>query len=190
MKAGYTVRAHNRWFSNWVSYRERISRDATGFRTIRLAPKRIVFEMPTKSDNLRKSYRTWQVSWPKVLLAVFALSILAILTAQLSSALFAPAQNSVQRAHSRTTANASNSSVPELSTCVDFASENSGAIVSSTEAFSVEGWHFESQSKLVSLGQLASAEYSASCMSVAKNIRVLFIAHGKNWQIEKMAPTQ
>lgn len=185
VRAGYEAHTHNRWFSNWVAFRERLTRDADGFRMIRLAPKRIVFEIPGDLDSMHRSEHQSRFSWSKVLLSVVALWIVVVLTALLSPVLFAP-----EHASSHTAANASSSQSPKPKPCVDIESLNKRTIVENTEAFSVEGWTFESQSKLVSLGQLASANYLASCMSVARDIRVLFIAHGKSWQIEKMAPTE
>ena len=185
VRAGYEAHTHNRWFSNWVAFRHRLSRDAIDFRMIRIAPKRIVFEIPRDSDSMHMSEHQNRFSWSKALLSVVALWIVVVLTALLSPVLFAP-----EHASSHTAANASSSQSPKPKPCVDIESLNKRTIVENTEAFSVDGWNFESQSKLVSLGQLASADYLASCQSVARDIRVLFIAHGNSWQIEKMAPTK
>ena len=185
MRAGYEAHTHNRWFSNWVAFRERLTRDADGFRMIRLAPKRIVFEIPGDLDSMHRSEHQSRFSWSKVLLSVVALSIVVVLTALLSPALVAPEQ-----ASSHTAAIASGSPSPQPKPCFDLESLNKRTSVENTEAFSVDGWNFVPQSELVSLGQLASADYLASCQSVARDIRVLFIAHGKSWQIEKMAPTE
>lgn len=118
-------------------------------------------------------------------LVVVALSIFVVLATQLSPMLFAP-----EHASSHTAANASRLQSPKRKPCVDLEILNASTIVENTEAFSVEGWNFESQSKLVSLGQLAAADYLATCESAARAIRVLFISQGKGWQIEKMAPTE
>ncbi len=185
VRAGYTARTYNRWFSNWVAFRDRLSRDAVAFRIIRIAPKRIVFEIPGRSDNLHGAEFRRRFDWKRVFLSVVALSLVVFLTALLSPALVAPEQ-----ASSHTAAIASGSQSPQPKLCVDIESLNKRTIVENTEAFSVDGWNFESQGKLVSLGQLASADYLASCQSVARDIRVLFIAHGNSWQIEKMAPTK
>ena len=185
VRAGYAARTHNRWFSNWVAFREQLSREAIAFRMIRIAPKRIVFEIPGDSDSMPRLELQSRFSWPKSLLAVVALSIVVVVTVQLSPVLLAPEHPS-----SRTGANASGSQSPQPKPCVDLESLNKRTIVEKTDAFSVEGWTFESQSKLVSLGQLAAVDYLASCQSVARVIRVLFIAQGNSWQIEKMAPTE
>jgi hypothetical protein len=191
VRAGYTARTHNRWFSNWVAFREQFSRNAVAYRLIRIAPKRIVFEIPGQSGSLHKAELQSRFSWTgKCLIAavglvVVALSIIVVLATQLAPVLFAP-----EHASSHTAANASRLQSPKSKPCADLEILNASTIVENTEAFSAEGWNFESQSKLVSLGQLASAEYLATCMSVARDIRVLFIAQGKGWQIEKMAPTE
>ena len=185
VRAGYTARTHNRWFSNWVAFRDRLSRDAVAFRIIRIAPKRIVFEIPGHSDNLHGAEFRRRFAWKRVFLSVVALSLVVVLTALISPALFAP-----EHASSHTAAIASGSQSPQPKPCVDIQSLKKRTIVENTEAFSVEGWTFESQSKLVSLGQLASADYLATCQSDARGIRVLFISQGKGWQIEKMAPTE
>jgi hypothetical protein len=185
VRAGYTTRTHNRWFSNWVAFRDRLSRDAVAFRIIRIAPKRIVFEISGHSDNLHRAEFRRRFDWKRVFLSVVALLLVVVLTALLSPALFAPEQSS-----SHTAAIAFGSQSPQPKPCVEIENLNKRTIVENTEAFSVEGWTFESQSKLVSLGQLASADFVATCMSVARDIRVLFIAKGNSWQIEKMAPTE
>lgn len=191
VRAGYTARTHNRWFSNWVAFRDRLSRDAIAFHIIRIAPKRIVFEIPGQSVNLYKSELQSRFSWmgKRVIVAVglvvVVLSIVVVLSAQQSSVLLAP-----EHAYGHTAANASSSQSPKPKPCVEIENLRSGAIIENTEAFSADGWHLVSQSKLVSLGQLASADYLATCDSAARAIRVLFISQGKGWQIEKMAPTE
>ncbi len=191
VRAGYTARTHNRWFSNWVAFRDRLSRDAIAFNIIRIAPKRIVFEIPGQSVNLYKSELQSRFSWmgKRVIVAVglvvVVLSIVVVLSAQQSSVLLAP-----EHAYGHTAANASSSQSPKPKPCVEIENLRSGAIIENTEAFSADGWHLVSQSKLVSLGQLASADYLATCESAARAIRVLFISQGKGWQIEKMAPTE
>jgi hypothetical protein len=191
LRAGYTARTHNRWFSNWVAFRVRLSRDAVAFSIIRIAPKRIIFEIPGQSDNLHKAeLQSHFSSTGKRLIAavglvVVALSIVVVLATQLLPVLFAP-----DHASSHTAANASSSQSPKPKPCVEYENLRSGATIENTDAFNADGWHFVSQSKLVSLGQLASAEYLATCESAARDFRVLFISQGNGWQIEKMAPTE
>ncbi|MEY4492302.1 MAG: hypothetical protein RL085_713 [Actinomycetota bacterium] len=191
VRAGYTARTHNRWFSNWVAFREQFSRNAVAYRLIRIAPKRIVFEIPGQSGSLHKAELQSRFSrmGKRLMVAsglvVVALSIIVVLATQLATVLFAP-----EHASSDTAVNASSSQSPKRKPCVDLEILNASTIVENTEAFSAEGWNFESQSKLVSLGQLAAADYLATCESAARAIRVLFISHGKGWQIEKMAPTE
>ena len=185
VRAGYTARTHNRWFSNWVAFRDSLSRDAIAFRIIRIAPKRIAFEIPGDSDSMHRSDLQSRFSWSKALLSVVALSTVVVLTALLSPALFAPEQ-----ASSHTAAIASSSQSPKPQPCLEIENLHTGTLVENTAGFGFEGWNFELESKLVSLGQLASADYVATCMSATRDIRVLFIAQGKSWQIEKMAPTK
>lgn len=173
VRAGYTARTHNRWFSNWVAFRDRLSRDAIAFHIIRIAPKRIVFEIPGQSVNLYKSELQSRFSWmgKRVIVAVglvvVVLSIVVVLSAQQSSVLLAP-----EHAYGHTAANASSSQSPKPKPCVEIENLRSGAIIENTEAFSADGWHLVSQSKLVSrpacigrlLGNLRQCCTSHSCL--------------------------
>ena len=74
--------------------------------------------------------------------------------------------------------------------CVDLQSLQSNQLVDNAQTFELGGWKFMVRSQVVSLGQLASADYYATCGDLTRDIRVLLIRHGETWQIEKVAPTK
>lgn len=175
-RPGYAIRSHNRWLSNWVAYRARASRDLASFRIIRIASKRVVFEVENERDNAGRDRQKLRTVLVPALFAALMISIMIFVMT------FAMTPES---------ANLGQTDEPiKHPTCVDLQAVRSFETSKSGESFEVQGWRFDTQSQVVILGQLASADYLATCGAQTVDMRVLFIRQGEAWQIEKMAPTK
>lgn len=173
-RPGYSIQSHNRWFSSWVAFRANASRNSANFRIIRIASKRVVFEVEGARDKSgRQRFRI-----------AFALaSLVALLGA---TTLFLWSFAVIPE-----TSNVVETEEPiNLLACDDLQSLSSFEAVDNTAMFDVQGWRLEIRSDVISLGQLASANYFATCNGQTRDIRVVFIRQGEKWHIEKMAPTK
>ena len=176
VRPGYAIQSHNRWSSNWVAHRARASRDSANFRVIRISSKRVVLEVENDRDNDGRDRQKLRTVLALALLAALMISVMFFLKN------FALTPESANFGES--------DDLIKQQTCVDLQVVPSFETVESAELFEVQGWRFDARSRVVSLGQLVSGDYSATCGGQALDMRVLLIRQGEVWQVEKMAPTK
>ena len=175
-RPGYAIQSHNRWFSNWVAYRSQASKNAANLRVIRIASKRVVFEVEHEQHDAGRDRQTYR--------KVLALALLA--ATMIPNTIFV-----TNLAMTPESANVGEAADPiKQPACVDPLAVHSFETVESAELFEVQGWRFDARSRVVSLGQLVSGDYSATCGVQTRGMRVLLIRQGDVWQVEKMAPTK
>lgn len=171
---GHHFIAHNRWLTNWVARRQAISSSATTFRIVRLATKRIVFEIPKTEATKSKTKGMF----------IIALSVVTSLSLTACIVLAQTKANSDAKKIDLVDTDGAKS------TCFDLADMHPSVLVQDFAAFEYRGWQFKPQTKLIQLGQLASAEYVATCKDEVRDFRVQLLRQGESWLTEKMAPTQ